>query len=234
MTGASGTGVSIAEIVVADEPAAWRDAGFWVSDAGACRIGSVVVRLAGRRVADDPGGIGAWVLWDDAGASHTPAHDPLSADGLATSFVGAGAAGPGGALPETERATHPNGAVRIDHVVILSPDLDRTTVAFAAVGVEARRTREAGRRRDGTPTLQRFFRLGEVIVELVGPAEPSGAGPAHFWGLAHVVADIDDAVRLLSGRISVVRDAVQPGRRIATLDVAGLSVPTALMSERGA
>ena len=33
--------------------------------------------------------------------------------------------------------------------------------------------------------------MGEAILELVGPAEPRGAGPARFWGLAFTVADID-------------------------------------------
>ncbi|HEX6237788.1 MAG TPA: VOC family protein [Acidimicrobiales bacterium] len=232
--------VGVSEIVVADDPAAWRDAGFSVTGppgATVCRIGSVTVRLAGRRAPDDPGGIAAWVLRGGR-AGHPPARDPLSLDGLVTSFTGPGAEAPphraGG--PGIDRApgagSHPNGALRIDHVVIISPDLDRTTDAFAeSAGVVPRRTREAGRRPDGGVTLQRFFRLGEVILELVGPAEPSGTGPARFWGLAHAVADLDRAAALLAGRISPVRDAVQPGRRIATLDVAGLSVPTALMSD---
>ena len=30
---------------------------------------------------------------------------------------------------------------------------------------------------------QVFFRLGEVILELVGPPEPAGDGPARFYGL---------------------------------------------------
>lgn len=233
--------VGISEIVVADEPAAWRDAGFSVTEpagGAVCRIGSVAVRLAGRRAADDPGGIAAWVL-RGAGAGHPPGRDPLSLDGLATSFTGPDTGAPshraGG--PGSDRApgagSHPNGALRIDHVVVVSPDLDRTTGAFStAAGLVPRRTREAGRRPDGGVTLQRFFRFGEVIVELVGPAEPSGTGPARFWGLAHAVADLDRAADLLAGHISPVRDAVQPGRRIATLDVAGLSVPTALMSDR--
>ena len=31
---------------------------------------------------------------------------------------------------------------------------------------------------------QTFFRLDEVILELIGPAEPAGDGPARFFGLA--------------------------------------------------
>ena len=94
----------------------------------------------------------------------------------------------------------------------MTPDLDRTTAALGAVGLEARRTREAGGGRQ-----QRFFRLGEVILELVGPAEPAGEGPAAFWGLAFTVADIDATAAHLAGRIGEPKAAVQPGRRIATL-----------------
>ena len=114
----------------------------------------------------------------------------------------------------------------IDHLVVLTPDLDRTTEALGAVGVEARRTREAGRGR-----LQRFFRLGEVVLEVVGPIDPSGDGPATFFGLALTVADLDATVSHLAGRIGDPKDAVQPGRQIATLRTGDeVSVPIAVMS----
>jgi hypothetical protein len=70
-----------------------------------------------------------------------------------------------------------------------------------------------------------------LIVELVErPDLPTG--PASFWGLVLIVDDLDAAYGLIgSDRISAPKDAVQPGRRIATIraDV-GLGLPVALMS----
>jgi hypothetical protein len=46
------------------------------------------------------------------------------------------------------------------------------------------------------------------------------------------VADLDACAALLGGRLGEVRDAVQPGRRIATIRrEAGLGVPVALISD---
>ena len=83
---------------------------------------------------------------------------------------------------------------------------------------------------------QAFFRLGSAILEVV--QEPRGAterrggdSPAFFWGLAFVAPDLEQTVAFLGDRAGDVRDAVQPGRRIATLRRgAGLSVPVALMT----
>ncbi len=79
---------------------------------------------------------------------------------------------------------------------------------------------------------QVFFRLGEVILEVIGAPDKSGEGDAGFFGLAHTVADLDAVAKLLGPALGNVKDAVQPGRRIATLrhrDV-GMSVATAFMS----
>ena len=80
--------------------------------------------------------------------------------------------------------------------------------------------------------MQTFFRAGEVIVELIGPAEASGTDPATFFGLAYTVDDLDGTARLLGEHLGRVKDAVQPGRQIATLrhKEVGMSVATAFMS----
>ena len=78
---------------------------------------------------------------------------------------------------------------------------------------------------------QIFFRLGPVILELVGPPAPDGDGPARFWGIAFTVTDLDATARYLGDRLGTVKDAVQPGRRIASLrKEAGLALPIAFMS----
>ncbi|HEY9558449.1 MAG TPA: hypothetical protein VIR58_17050, partial [Acidimicrobiales bacterium] len=129
-----------------------------------------------------------------------------------------------------EPATHPNGARHIDHVVVLSPDLARTTAALEALGVPARGERDTDSY--GAPMRQVFFRLGEVILEVVGQPDTAGAGDPGFFGLAITVDDLDAVAGLLGEHLGDAKDAVQEGRRIATLrhrDL-GMSVATALMS----
>jgi hypothetical protein len=208
--------VRIDELTLADAPASWRELGFSVSGER-CRIGEVDLRLAGE--GQDRGIVG-WSLRDAVsteldGLPTCSAHPP---------FEHAGAA-----------AAHPNGVVAIDHVVAVSPDLDRSVQALQAAGLDLRRRRE-----EPTPAgapRQAFFRLGEVILEVV--QEPDGvlerAGgrerPAFFWGLALRVADLERTVEGLGEMAGSVRAAVQAGRRIATLRrSAGLTVPVALIS----
>jgi hypothetical protein len=71
-----------------------------------------------------------------------------------------------------------------------------------------------------------------VILEVVERPDIASDEPARLWGLVFVVNDLDAAVeRLGPDVIGAPRDAVQPGRRIATLrSGAGLGVPLALMS----
>jgi hypothetical protein len=205
----------LVEIEVGDDPIAWASLGFAVGEDGVTRVGHVDLRLAGAH--DERGrGIVGWTLDTSA-----PTGD---VDGLPTAYAVAGprAADRGAAPP----GAHPNGVTGIDHLVVMTPDLDRTTEALGTVGLEARRTREAGRGR-----RQRFFRLGEVILEVVGPARPAGEGPAAFWGLAFTVADIDATAAHLAGRIGEPKAAVQTGRRIATLRPGDdVSLPIAVMS----
>jgi hypothetical protein len=197
-------------LTIADEPFSWSDAGFTVEGEQA-GIGGVTLAFTGD---PDRRGIVAWGLSGvEAG----------TIDGLLTDEI------------QTETATertmnHLNGVTMIDHVVAASPDLARTIQAFGQSGVQPRRTRDTDQY--GSPMRQVFFRLGRPILELIGPPEPSGDGPASFWGLALTVADLDATKDLLGDRLSDPKDAVQPGRQIATIrhkDL-GMTVPIAFMS----
>ncbi|HUQ39527.1 MAG TPA: VOC family protein [Acidimicrobiales bacterium] len=180
---------------VGDPPETWSELGFAV-DGDVCRIGDVTHRLGA-----DGRGVRAWSLG--------------VVDGLRTTNAAGDAA-------VTE---HANGVVALDHLVVSTPDMDRTVAALEAAGFELRRTREAG------PIRQAFFKVGDVILELAGPAAASGDGPARFWGLAFTVADLDATASYLGDRLRPAKDAVQPGRRIATLDKsAGSTVAIAFMS----
>jgi hypothetical protein len=198
---------------VADPPDAWTRAGFSVDSDAVCRIGGVGVCLVGR----DPGvGILGWSL------RGLPSDGSVrDIDGIPTTGSGDGPVAP---------ATHPNGVIAIDHVVVLSPDLGRTTASLAAIGVDPRRERDG--ELGGRPIRQIFFRLGEVIVEVIGSPDTAGEGPSSLWGMTYVVTDIDATAVFFGDRTAPVKDAVQPGRRISTLrhQELGMSVRTAFIS----
>ena len=201
------------ELVVADPPEAWEAAGFAVDADGTCRIGSVRVRLAGREAGK------RIVGWSLRGVPD----GTTDVDGLPTTPSDRPAPAP---------AEHPNGATSLDHVVVLTPDTERTVRTLGSLGVELRRTREVPAEQYGFEACQSFFRVGEPILELLGPLTPSGDGPAGFFGLAWTVSDLDALAQQLGPALGRVKDAVQPGRKIATLrhkDV-GMSVATAFMT----
>ena len=207
-------GATIDEILVGDPANAWAAAGFSVDDDGTCRLGTVRVRLVGRQG-------GKRILgWSLRGA--LPARLAAGTlDGLPTTASD---------RPPADPARHPNGATHIDHLVLLSPDLGRTTAALASIGLEPRGERTTDSY--GAPMRQVFFRLGEVILELVGQPEATGEGEPGFFGVAVSVADLDATAGLLGDHLGAIKDAVQEGRRIATLrhrDL-GMSVATAFMS----
>jgi hypothetical protein len=140
------------------------------------------------------------------------------ADELAVGAGGLGEERPDG-LPIASAAgdgadgAHPNGALAVDHVVALTDSLARTTGALEAAGFELRRV--AG--------PMAFFRFGPCILELV----ERGPAPA-LWGVVFVVDDLEGLP--LTGE---PRDAVQPGRRIATVGrEAGLTTAVAFMTPR--
>jgi hypothetical protein len=117
----------------------------------------------------------------------------------------------------TAAAGHPNGALAVDHVVIVTPDFDGSAGRLAEQDMELRRIRQAGDRRQG------FRRLGPTIMELVEAPEAPGQ---RFWGLTVVVADLG----ALGPHVGEARSAVQPGRRIATVRAsAGLTTRLAFM-----
>ena len=197
------------ELTVGDEPEAWASAGFTVDADGICRVGSVRIRLAGE---GERRGLVGWSLRADVGGD---------LDGVPTTRSD---------QPKAEPASHPNGVTSIDHVVLLSPDLGRTKEALEQVGFEARRERDG--ELGGAPIRQVFYRLDDVILEVVGAPDAAGDGPSSLWGITFVADDIDAAAAYFGKNSSPLKDAVQPGRRITTLRhrELGMSVRTALIS----
>lgn len=190
--------------------------------AGAVDIGGVRLELGGQGR-----GIAGWTL------TGIPS-ETREIDGLPTALAEPSSAG---------TSKHPNGAIGVDHVVLTTPDFDRTAAALEAAGLPLRRVAE---RRDGA--RMGFRRLGPAILELVEAADRTSGmasraatraadsvpAPARFWGLVVVVQDLDALAERLGDRVGSIRQAVQPGRRIATLrESAGLGEAVAFMTPEG-
>src|SRR3954453_12509277 len=91
-------------LFIAASSDSWRAAGFTV-DGDVCEVGTVRLRLEGNGAGR---GITRWSVRDA---------DSLELDGLETSSSTA---------PPAAGPRHPNGTVAIDHIVVISPELDRT------------------------------------------------------------------------------------------------------------
>jgi hypothetical protein len=127
---------------------------------------------------------------------------------------------------EQVRAEHPNGATALDHVVIFTPDFERTAQALAGADMALSRVRDAGGFRQG------FRRLGPGILELVENTVGDDAqGPASFWGIVVIVPDLEALADRLGDLVGRIKPAVQPGREIATLrPAAGLGEAVAFIT----
>jgi hypothetical protein len=188
-------------IVLGDAPEAWERLGFAPVD-GVVALGEERLHLTGR---------GGGILEVTA-----PGLTEAEPDGLPLKPSSRGQTPGRGFKPSSRclapgRGLHPNGAFAVDHVVVLTGSLSRTVAALVDAGLDLRRE---------LPGMA-FLRLGSYILEVV----ERGGDPARFWGLVVVVPD--------PGAVpgaGPVRDAVQPGRRIATVE--GLGTALAVMSRR--
>jgi hypothetical protein len=192
---------------IADPPERWEALGFVVKDSR-LDLGTIRITLGG-----EGRGITRWAI---RGIEHSEA-----IDGLPTAPVRT--------LPRPDPAPHPNGATGIDHVVIVTPDFDRTAAELNAAGIGLRRIRQVGSAGEPASFRQGFRRLGPAILELV-EAKTAPSGPATFWGLVVIVNDLGALAERLKDHLGPVKPAVQPGRQIAALRVsAGLGQAVAFM-----
>lgn len=193
----------LTDLWLTDSPAAWEALGFVVSG-DAVALDGVTLRLGSDRRALGIDTLAAGQL-----------------DGVPTLTPG----------EQADPVGHPNGVVAVDHFVLVTPDFDRTADVFAVHGMPFKRIREVGAPGDPNAFRQGFRRLGPAILEVV-ESKQMPPGPARFWGVTMIARDLDAlAEQLGSERLKPIKDAVQPGRRIATLDrSAGLKMNVAFMT----
>jgi hypothetical protein len=205
---------------------AWGRLGFIshsvVSDSGAS--GHVIVvpdlTLSFRdELSFGPVGLRGWTFAADQATASSILNESMI-DGIPTVR--------GGPTSQLVPDAHRLGVVGVDHVVVMTGSLDRTCAAIAdAIGEPLRRIRDAG-----NGVRQGFHKAGSIIIEVVERPDLGSQRGASLWGLVFTVSDLDEVVSWFGpDMISAPRDAVQQGRRIATLrHEAGLGVPLALMT----
>ena len=202
----------VCELVIGGAPTGWEAIGIHFSNENRCLLADVSLRIDSTLAP----GLHAWSI-SEIDASTT------QIDGITTSLA-TNAATPQ-VTPSSGFRPH---VVGVDHVVINTPNLQRTSDALAQLtGAPLKRTRDAG-----NGVTQGFHKLGSVVVELVTmPSMPEG--PASLWGFVLNVQDLDGiAAHLGPDVLSPPKPAVQPGRRIATFrSAAALGVPVALMCD---
>jgi hypothetical protein len=202
----------ISELVVGGEAQNWALIGIAFGPNHCAVLGDLVLRLDTSQAP----GLHTWVLFGaDVSVSNI--------DGVATTHE----------INEplnlaARQSDFDLGVIGVDHVVINTPDLMRTSDALtAATGAPLKRVREAGNN-----VQQGFHRLGSVVVEIVSaPTMPQG--DASLWGFVLNVKDIYAVANHMGPDVlSIPKPAVQSGKLIATFRSSlGLGVPVALMGQ---
>lgn len=174
-----------------------------------CTLADVDVVVSG-----ETSGLHGWTI--DVGRDEI-----IEIDGIRTTLVS-------GTTPRPSMSTiGRQKVIGLDHVVVNTDDIDRTTQAItAALGLEVRRERQLG-----NGAVQRFHKLENTIIEVVSGPHITQPG-ASLWGM---VASVDDlfelAEELGENTTSPPKKATQPGRYISTVrGSVSLGVPFALMT----
>ena len=201
----------IGELAIGGSRANWALVGINFSHDGVFAIGEIALRLDETL----PPGMHSWTLSNIDSTIR-------SIDGISTTAIVANSR-----IEQNDVQGFVLTPFGIDHVVVNTPDLERTSNALLlATGAELKRIRDAG-----NGVRQGFHRLGDVIIEIVStPSMP--AGIASLWGFVLNVADVNEVAAYLGPDVlSPPKPAVQKNRLIATFRGAvGLGVPVALMS----
>jgi hypothetical protein len=200
---------TVAALEVVAPIAAWQAAGLPLVD-GEAIVDGIAIRMR-EPATDELARIERWVLAD------CPT-EVTTIDGLPTAR--------GVPLSSSGRGEGLLAGSRFDHLVVMTSSLERTCAAIeGATAAPLKRIREAG------PVRQGFHRLGGLIIEVVETAQVT-VPHALFWGFVLIVDDLHEVCAALGPElISLPKQAVQPGRQIATFrQGAGLGVPTALMT----
>lgn len=210
--------VQLKEVAVGGNVASWRRLGLQIEDSRGLASGVAI------DIHDDQEGLLSCSFSHDQTADNQSGFDVI--DGLSIRLHHHSHSRP---LPAFELSSTFDGVdfIGIDHIVITTDDLDRTSDAIENVlGVSRARTRDAGH-----SVTQAFHKLDNTILELVTGPHVKHLG-AKWWGFVLTVNDIDHWWKQVGESVAMPpRDAVQQGRKISTIHSSvGLDVAVAVMS----
>jgi hypothetical protein len=190
------------------DPTRWQAAGFALDDAGRVAFTNGAIEFGGEE------GVVELVLEADDRSREMPSN----LEGIPL-VVG----------PMSLPADHPNGAYELDHLVVMTDSLERTSDAVTAtLGLDRRRIRETDSVRQA---FHRFPGQGGSRGCILEVVESSHVGATGVFGVVANVVDLDATVALLGDLVGAAKDAVQPGRRVATIrSAAELGFALALMT----
>lgn len=178
-------------------------------DGDTCRLADVSLVIR-----DQEPGLHGWTI--ECGRDQV-----IDLDGIRTTLVSASPDGP------VESRIGRHRAVRLDHVVVNTDDIERTSLAIEReLDLPMRREREVG-----NGVVQRFHTLDNTIIEVVTGPHVRSVG-ASLWGMVISVDDLFDLADELGEDVtSPPKRATQPGRHISTVrGSVGLGVPFAMMT----
>ncbi|NLA37396.1 MAG: hypothetical protein GX868_17160 [Actinobacteria bacterium] len=212
---------AVIEVHVPGSINTWADLGFDVTE-GVVALERCSVRPAMERLA-----LGIATSGPKRGGTAAGASRELPAHWLGIPLVKV--------HPHTRSAStpspHRNGVRGVDHIVVMTTDLDATVAAIHSMGWEIRRQRPTTML--GFEVVQLFVWAGAALLEVVCASEPNEfIREPVLWGVSLAADDLDATVEFLGERIGAPRDAVQKGRRIATVRRRGtdLGLEVAIMS----
>ncbi len=123
-----------------------------------------------------------------------------------------------------------HGIIGIDHLVLLSNDLDDCIERFGAHGLGIRLALDRIEPRWGGRML--FFRVGKFTLEIIQNSHNDSQKDDRFWGLAFLCSDIKFTISELQKKgvkHSNVREGRKDGTLVATIKSHNLGLPTLLL-----
>ena len=203
------------ELIIGGSTQPWTNVGIHFDGNGRYMAGEVALQLDHQLAP----GIHSWSLLDCA-------MQAISIDGIPTAHTS------NHGLEIAPIQSSGNGfslhVSRIDHIVIATDDLIRTSDSLSEItGAPRLRIREGD---DGVQ--QAFHRMGEVIIEIVTTPDTKSTH-ASIWGIALFATELDAAATFLGPDVlGKPKPATQTGQVVASFrSAAGLGVPCVLMAD---
>ena len=202
-------------VVVNDSIRAWRQLGFTVHECGCLRLNEMTIKLNSEVQEGCKRGVSGWAF-----SGLLPDIDSI--DGIP--IDGSVSCDCNRAGKSDESVDHENGVFEIDHIVIKTCNWKELDNTFRRIGIANKRSRVD----EKTGTRYMFYRPSKTILEVIDRNDGSIPVAAKIWGITFSCRDIDATHNFLSDVTKTPWQAVQPGRRITTLQSGKRDVSIAL------